>query len=188
MPPASWQSCFRKPISAVIDKTHTLKDLLDQILEHHDKHNEISVRCADSVEARMDNFKFCSLLCFLWHFLVFRRFFAILQNKTWGTCSCLAKLNEFCYTVDKKKGTDAASGVLGPQESQGQVGLFMNIPYQLHLNILDICFEIHCHCATVMSYEDHHHSMFLTFLISSHLWHFFLFNTDGPTLFDFHFN
>jgi len=150
MPPASWQSCFRKPISAVIDKTHTLKDLLDQILEHHDKHNEISVRCADSVEARMDNFKFCSLLCFLWHFLVFRRFFAILQNKTWGTCSCLAKLNEFCYTVDKKKGTVAASGVLGPQESQGQVGLFMNIPYQLHLNILDICFEIHCHCATVM--------------------------------------
>lgn len=102
--PTWWQYTSRVA-STVFEKRDALKELFHHILEHHDEYDENSVRCADGFKVRLDDFEFCFLLhTFNGIFEYSDVLFAILQDKKLDVQFCLARVKEFCDTVEQERG------------------------------------------------------------------------------------
>lgn len=102
--PTWWQYTSRV-VSTVFEKRDALKELFNYILEHHDEYDEDSVHCADGFKAHLDDFEFCFVLhTFNGIFEYSDVLFSILQNKTLDVQFCLARVKEFCDTVERERG------------------------------------------------------------------------------------
>ncbi|KAK0145579.1 hypothetical protein N1851_015533 [Merluccius polli] len=156
-------------VSTVFEKRDAVKELFDHILEHHDNYDEDSLRCADGFNARLDDFEFCFLLhTFNGIFEHSDVLFAILQSKTLDVQFCLARVKEFCDTIERARGrfdeiyeatariSSAPSARRGP--AKGDVRAHY---HQLHSNVLDNIL-----CQIWNRFQDHEQLMFLSLLDS----------------------
>jgi hypothetical protein len=82
-----------------------LKELFDRIVQHHKDYDEDSVRCAEGFNAHLDDFEFVFLLSsFQGLFEYSDVMFGMLQKKSLDVQFCLAKVDEFCDTIEKERG------------------------------------------------------------------------------------
>lgn len=160
-------------MNAVYEKRVTLKELFDHILEHHDEYDEDTVLCADGFNARLDDFEFCFLLnAFNGIFEYADVLFEILQTKTLDVQFCMARVNEFCNTVERARGkfseiyeeTVRISGGSSARRGQGAAQGDVRAHYQqLHISILDnILSQIR------NRFQDHEMLRFLSLLDPQH--------------------
>lgn len=92
-------------VSTVFEKRDALKELFHHILEHHEECDEDSVRCADGFKVRLDDFEFCFLLHTFNGIIEYSDvLFAILQDKKLDVQFSLARVKEFCDTVQRERG------------------------------------------------------------------------------------
>nr|XP_032834249.1 zinc finger MYM-type protein 1-like [Petromyzon marinus] len=164
--PTRWQYSSRL-VSTVFETRVALKELFEHILEHHDEYDEDSVRCADGYNAHLSDFEFCFLLS-TFH-VIFEYsdvLFGILQNKTLDVQFCLARMDEFCDTIERERGqfgeiyesTLREAGA--PSTRRGQAQGDIRARFQkLHSDILDnILAQIR------NRFKDHEKVMFLSLL------------------------
>ena len=121
-----WQNTSRV-VSTVFEKRDALKELFHHILEHYDEYDKGSVCCADGFKACLDDFE----ICILFHTFngIFEHsdvLFSIQQNKNLDVQFCLARMKEFCDSVERERGwfeeiyeaTERATGA--PTTQRGQ--------------------------------------------------------------------
>ncbi|XP_051557215.1 zinc finger MYM-type protein 1 isoform X2 [Myxocyprinus asiaticus] len=142
--PTRWQYSSRL-VSTVIEKRVALKELFEHILEHHDEYDEDFVHYANGYNAHLDDFEFCFLLS-TFH-VIFEYsdvLFGILQNKTFDVQFCLARMDEFCDTIERERGQfgeiyeSAVRETGAPSTRRGQAQGNVCARYQkLHSGILD---------------------------------------------------
>ncbi len=170
--PMRWQYTSRL-VNAVFEKRVALKELFDHILEHHDEYDEDTVLSADGFNARLEDFEFCFLLkTFNGIFEYAGVLFGILQTKTLDVEFCMARVNEFCDTVEQARGkfseiyeeTVRVSGGPSVRRGQGTAQGDLRAHFQkLHNSILDnILSQIR------NRFQDHEMFMFLSLLNSQH--------------------
>ncbi|XP_019896449.1 uncharacterized protein LOC105029183 isoform X1 [Esox lucius] len=102
--PKRWHYSSRL-VNTVLEKRVALKELFEHILDHHDEFEEDSVRRADGCSAYLDDFEFCFLLS-TFH-VIFEYsdiLFGILQNRPLDVQFCLARIDEFCETIESERG------------------------------------------------------------------------------------
>lgn len=153
-------------VSTVFEKRDALKELFHHILEHHDEYDEDSVRCADGFKVPLDDFEFCFLLHTFNGISEYSdMLFAILQGKKLDVQFCLARVKEFCDTVEQERGRfweiyEASERTTGtPIARRGPAQEAHTHYHQLHSKILD---NILCQMQT--RFQDHEKFMFLTLL------------------------
>ncbi|XP_054626214.1 zinc finger MYM-type protein 1-like [Dunckerocampus dactyliophorus] len=164
--PTRWQHTSRL-VSTVFERRDALKEVFNHILEHHDEYDEDSVRSADGFHARLDNFDFCFLLhAFNGIFEHCDVLFGILKNKPLDVQLCLARVKEFCDTIELERERFSAIYVstvhiLGPPSTQnGPEQGDIQVQYQqLHKNVLDNIL-----CQLQNRFHDHKQLMFLSLL------------------------
>ncbi|XP_077597993.1 zinc finger MYM-type protein 1-like [Stigmatopora nigra] len=160
--PTRWQDTSRV-VNTVFKKRAALKELFHHILEHHDEYDEESVRCADGFKARLDDFEFCFLLhTFNGIFEHSDVLFSILQNNKLDVQFCLARVKEFCDTVERErsryeeiyKATERSAGA-----PSGQVQDPWAHYHQLYDRVLDNII-----CQTQNRFQDHERLVFVSLL------------------------
>lgn len=91
-------------VHTVFEKRDALKELFHYILEHYDEYDEDSVHCADGFKACLDDFQFCFLLhTFNGIFEYSDVLFSVLQDKKNDVQFSLARVKEFCDTVERER-------------------------------------------------------------------------------------
>ena len=164
--PTRWQYNSRL-VNTVFEKRVALKELFDHILQHHDDYDEDSVRCADGFNAHLDDFEFVFLLStFQGLFEYSDVLFGILQKKSLDVQFCLARVDEFCDTIEKERGrfdetyeaTVRETGAPTPRRggAQGDIRAWYQ---KLHSDIVDnILAQLR------NRFKDHEKLMFLSLL------------------------
>ncbi|XP_077444502.1 zinc finger MYM-type protein 1-like isoform X2 [Stigmatopora argus] len=163
--PTRWHYTSRV-VNTVFEKRDALKELFHHILEHHDEYDEESVRCADDFKACLDDFEFCFLLHtfngIFEHSVVL---FSILQNNKLDVQFCLARVKEFCDTVERERSrygeiyeaTERSAGA--PSARRGQVQDPWAHYHQLYDRVLDNII-----CQTQTRFQDHERLVFVSLL------------------------
>ncbi|XP_055017683.1 zinc finger MYM-type protein 1-like [Boleophthalmus pectinirostris] len=170
--PTRWQYTSRL-VNAVYEKRLALKELFDHILEHHDEYDQDTVLSADGFTARLGDFEFCFLLnIFNGIFEYADVLFGILQTKSLDVQFCMARVNEFCDTVERARDkfseiyeeTVRISGGPSARRGQGATQDDLRAHYQrLHTSILDNILS-----QTRTRFQDHERLMFLSLLDPQH--------------------
>ncbi|XP_049573527.1 zinc finger MYM-type protein 1 isoform X1 [Syngnathus scovelli] len=163
--PTHWHDTSRV-VNTVFEKRDALKELFDHILEHHGEYDEDSVRCADGLKARLDDFEFCFLLhTFNGIFESSDVRFSILQDKIPDVPFCLARVKEFCDTVERERSRyeeiyQAAERAASAPSAQRGPAQDPRVHYrQLHGRILGNII-----CQTQSRFQDHEKLIFVSLL------------------------